>query len=197
MRICLIRHGETDWNNEKRIQGREDIPLNDAGIKQINESAKYLKKFDWKAIITSPLARAKMSAQIISKEIQLNNIYEEIDFIERDYGDASGKTIEETKVLFPDGIWVGSESSESLKNRTVNALNKYIKMFEGNDIIIVSHGGVINSILSFLNINEVEIGKTTLRNGSLTLLKKISDKLEILFFNKLGDELIGAVTTPN
>jgi len=190
MRICLIRHGETDWNNEKRIQGREDIPLNNTGIEQINESARYLRKFNWKAIITSPLARAKMSAQIISKEIQLNNIYEEIDFIERDYGNASGKTVDEAKILFPDGIWVGSESSESLKTRTVNALNKYIKKFEGDDIIIVSHGGAINSILASLNINDVEIGKTTLRNGSLTLLEKKSDKLEILFSNKLGDELI-------
>ena len=190
MRICLIRHGETNWNNEKRIQGREDIPLNETGIEQINESTKYLKRFTWKAIITSPLARAKMSAQIISKEIKLSDIYEEFDFIERDYGKASGKTVEEAKILFPDGIWIGSESSESLKNRTVNALYKYIKMFDGDDIIIVSHGGAINSILSFLNFNEVEIGKTTLRNGSLTLLEKKLDKLEIFFFNKMGGELI-------
>ena len=88
MKICLLRHGETDWNSLGKLQGREDIPLNIAGIEQINEVAKYLKNFNWGIIITSPLSRAKISSEIISKEIGNIAIREEIDFIERDYGKA-------------------------------------------------------------------------------------------------------------
>jgi broad specificity phosphatase PhoE len=64
MEICIIRHGETDWNKEKRLQGRENIPLNEEGINQIKNTIEYLKKYKWDIIITSPLSRAKQSAEL-------------------------------------------------------------------------------------------------------------------------------------
>jgi uncharacterized phosphatase len=70
MKICLVRHGETNWNKLNKYQGRADIPLNETGINQIKETAEYLKKFIWEEIITSPLLRAKQSAEIIAEEIK-------------------------------------------------------------------------------------------------------------------------------
>jgi len=190
MKICLLRHGETDWNNLGRLQGREDIPLNIVGIEQINEAAKYLKNFNWSIIITSPLSRAKKSAEIISKEIGNIKIHEEIDFIERDYGKASGMTPDERKLAFPDGIWIGIEPSEKLQNRTINALMKYIKEYDGNNILIVSHGAAINSILAYFSDNEIGTGKTTLKNACMTLLQKMDDGIKIIYYDKIANELV-------
>jgi len=190
MYICLLRHGETDWNNVGKLQGREDVPLNTAGIEQIKEASHYLNQFNWKIIITSPLSRAKASAEIISQEIGNIPIYENVDFIERDYGKASGMTPEERKLNFPDGKWIGMEAFETLQNRTVNALMKCIKEYEGKDIIIASHGAAIHSIVAYLSNNEIDIWKIIPKNASMTLLKKANDKFEIIFFNKTAKELI-------
>ena len=189
MKICLLRHGETDWNSLGKLQGREDIPLNIAGIEQISEVAKYLKKFNWRIIITSPLSRAKLSAEIVSKEIGNIKIHEEINFIERDYGKASGMTADERKLAFPDGIWIGVEPYEKLQNRTINALLKYIKEYDGNNILIVSHGAAINSILAYLSKNEIGTGKTILNNARITLLQK-NDEIKIIYYNKTANELL-------
>ena len=69
MKICLIRHGETDWNLIGKFQGREDIPLNKTGIEQIQRAADYLKKSKWGEIITSPLSRAKISFRSLSNQL--------------------------------------------------------------------------------------------------------------------------------
>ena len=190
MKICLLRHGETDWNSLGKLQGREDIPLNIAGIEQINEAANYLKNFNWGIIITSPLSRAKISSEIISKEIGNIAIREEMDFIERDYGKASGMTADERKLAFPDGIWTGVEPYEKLQNRTINALFKYIKEYDGNNILIVSHGAAINSVLAYFSKNEIGTGKTILQNACLTLLQKLNDEIMVLYYNKTANELL-------
>jgi uncharacterized phosphatase len=190
MYICLLRHGETDWNNLGKLQGKEDIPINNTGIKQIEETIKYLKEFDWKIIITSPLLRAKTSAEIISKGLGNIKIHEEINFIERDYGKASGMTTEEIKLNFPDGKWIGTESFEILQNRMVNTVLKYIHEYEGNNIIVVSHGAAINSVLAYLSKNQIGTGKTILRNACLTLLEKNNNEIKIIFFNKIVEEII-------
>jgi len=188
MQICLLRHGETDWNSAGKLQGRDDIPLNSLGVEQINEAAKYLKKFNWDIIITSPLSRAKVSAEIIAKETGDIKIVEEIDFIERDYGKASGLTLDEIKLSFPDGV-IEAEPHEELQDRTVSALMKYIKEYDGKNIIIVSHGGTINSVLAYLSGNEIGAGKTFLKNACITLLEKQGDKINIIYYNKTASEL--------
>ena len=186
MKICLLRHGETDWNNLGKFQGREDIPLNSTGVEQIKEVAKYLKRFKWKAIITSPLLRAKKSAEIISTEIKNIEIHEDADFIERDYGKVSGMKYEERNLYLSDE---SMESFEAMQNRTLGALLKYIKQYEGNDIIIVSHGAAIYSILTCFTENETGMGKTVSKNACMTLLEKNGDKIKIVFFNKTAAEL--------
>jgi uncharacterized phosphatase len=190
MLICLLRHGETDWNNLGKLQGREDVPLNNLGIEQVKEAIEYINTLDSKIIITSPLLRAIMSAEIISKEIVDSKIYEEMDFIEKDYGKASGMTPDERELHFPDGIWPGAEPSEKLQNRTVNALLKYIKIYDGNNIIIVSHGAAINTIIAYISKNEICNEKTILKNASMSLLEKTSNGIKVIFYNKTANELL-------
>ena len=189
MKICLVRHGETDWNNIGKLQGREDIPLNTAGIEQIKETAIYLKDFVWNAIISSPLSRAKKSAEIISEELGGLKIIEEFDFVERDYGKASGMTLDERKLHFPDDNWIGAESFDLLQNRTVNAVLKYAQEYDGNNIIIVSHGATINSILIYFGGNEVATEKSPLKNACMSLLEKTKNEINIVYYNKIASEL--------
>lgn len=72
LKICLVRHGETEWNSEGILQGKTDIPLNDLGIQQAEECADYLSQFQWDVVITSPLKRAKQTAEIINKKINVS-----------------------------------------------------------------------------------------------------------------------------
>jgi len=190
MKICIIRHGETDWNKEGRLQGREDIPLNDEGIKQIEETAEYLKKDKWDIIITSPLSRAKQSAEIIAKSVGLKEIIEEENLVERDYGEASGMTVEERKMAFPDGICNDAEIPEALQQRMVDSIIiKYKEIYYGKNIIIVSHGAAINSLLSYLSNNEIGSGKTILKNACINLLEYNEKEFKIVFYNKQANEL--------
>ena len=167
-----------------KLQGREDIPLNAAGVAQIKDTVNFFRKINWKVIVTSPLLRARSSAEIVAQEIGNIEIIEETDFVERDYGEASGMTPGERKIHFPDGKLTGEEPYEILQKRTVNALFKYIKKYEGNNIIIVSHGAAINSILAYLTNNEIGSGKTKLNNACISLLEKTDGKIDILFYNQ-------------
>ena len=189
MKICLIRHGETAWNSLGKLQGREDIPLNDSGIMQIRQTLPYFRKSKWEAIISSPLLRAKMSAEIIGKETGLDTIHEEAGFMERDLGKISGMTWEEVKKRYPDGNYEGTEPLDILQNRAVNALGKWINKFNGKDIVIVSHGATINSVLTKLSGNKIEMGKAIPGNAGISLLEKQGNAIDIVFYNKAVNEL--------
>ena len=94
MKLYLVRHGQTDWNNERRMQGHKNIPMNEVGIQQINDLADRIKKEDirFDRLICSPLDRAKKSAEIIKdKTGYKNDIIIDEDFIERSNGLLEGE----------------------------------------------------------------------------------------------------------
>jgi uncharacterized phosphatase len=189
MKIICIRHGETDWNKLGKLQGREDIPLNEAGIEQVREASRYFTPFVWDEIISSPLSRAKQTAEIIAEKAAIKNIREDLGLIERDMGEVSGMTMEERRRAFPDGKFGGMEPLEKMQSRVLNCLLTYTKEFPGKNIIVVSHGAAINSILSYLSNGEVGTGKTLLNNACLSLLEYDGKKFSIVFFNKEAKEL--------
>ena len=90
MAILMIRHGETDWNVAKKVQGKADIPLNENGIEQAKTARQKLKNEKIDIIICSPLKRARQTAEIINAEIQCPILYEE-GITERDFGEFEGK----------------------------------------------------------------------------------------------------------
>ena len=73
--ICLVRHGQTDWNFQEIIQGREDIPLNEVGKKQASQSAAALQAEAWDIIISSPLIRAQETAKKMQRQLDYNQFY--------------------------------------------------------------------------------------------------------------------------
>jgi uncharacterized phosphatase len=182
--VCLVRHGETDWNKLEKTQGREDIKLNRKGIVQASKCAELLKTAQWDVIVTSPLKRAKTTAQIISGYLGIAKIDEIYDFIERDYGKASGTTPQERAEMFSEGVIEGQEDWNLLKDRAMQALETVVNRYKGKRIIIVSHKGVINAILSEISHGEIGTGKTMLANGSISILKNNGSKWSIELYNR-------------
>lgn len=185
MEICLVRHGETDWNKSGKIQGHTDIELNKNGIIQANACANYLNNTPFELIITSPLKRAKQTAKIIAERKRLP-LVEMDEFIERNYGDAEGMTVEECQIIFPDREYPNQESKEDVRERVMNGLQQIQKEHKVSNIILVAHGGVINSILAMLSNNEIGSGKKKLANACLSTIYYDQGIWKIKNFNEIG-----------
>ena len=140
--IYIVRHGETDWNVEKRIAGQTDIPLNDTGIKQAMEVAKKLKDIKFDYVFSSPLKRAYQTAKIIRNE----NIIIDNRLIERYNGKLEGKLKSEIENIsdfnnVKDNIYE-VESIESIQNRVKDFFEEIKREYPNKNILIVTHAGV-------------------------------------------------------
>jgi len=182
--LCLVRHGETDWNNQRRLQGQEDVPLNDLGRQQAKESGLHLKEEHWDTIVASPLSRAFETAKIIQNELHQNiPIYTNDAFKERAFGDASGLTFDELRKTYPNRNIPNQEEWEEFKTRVFNGLEDIQTNFPDQKVLLVAHGAVINCILSVLSNGEVGTGKTKLINACISHLEHLNDMWNIKSYN--------------
>jgi uncharacterized phosphatase len=184
-KLCLIRHGETNWNKEGKLQGREDIVLNTYGEKQALYSGQYFKQMNWNVLISSPLKRALKTAEIIKDHLNFDEIVVMEEFIERDYGEISGLTKEEGTMKYPNGIVPSQESREQLTFRSMKGIGKVRDSFINQNVIIVTHGGVINSILSKLSNGKIGSGKTILKNACISQISYQNESWEIDSYNTI------------
>lgn len=181
----MVRHGETDWNAIGMLQGRTDIPLNETGILQAEECSEFLKTSQWDVIITSPLKRAKQTAEIINKNV-IAPVVEMEEFLERDYGDAEGMIDEERRSKFPDNIYPNQEERTSLNKRVIEGIGKINQEYGDKKILLVAHGAVINAILAVLSSGEIGSGKTNLINACISNIYLHQDKWRIKDFNQIS-----------
>jgi uncharacterized phosphatase len=190
MNIYLIRHGETDWNLIGKVQGREDIPLNDTGRGQARKCAKALQSTGIKTIITSPLIRAVETAKIIAgKDDSIELIIDE-DLIERDFGRLSGMAYDRRKYFDNFGHEETLEPLEKLSKRLIDCIHRYAGKYYNHDIIMVSHGAAINSVIMTLTDGEEGSGKTRLKNACISILTYEDMKLRLGLFNLSPEEFI-------
>jgi len=180
--FCLIRHGQTDWNAAGRIQGLEDIELNAVGRAQAAQTGVYLQQWQWDRIISSPLKRAAESAEIIASQLNLASVEIMDVFMERDYGECSGMTTAQRKHSFPDGIIPKQETLETLQKRALAGLQQ-LTIEPQARTLIVTHGGLINSLLAQFTNGEIGSGKTILHNASLALFQYQHNNWQILAYN--------------
>lgn len=172
--LTLIRHGQTDWNLERRIQGSTDIPLNDTGREDARTAAALLAGGTHHTIFASPLARAKETAQIIANELGLQSPESTYGMREREFGDGEGMLVEEYLAAYSDwhGLPRGAESMEQVRDRAVNALDKIASVARrrsaptAESVIVVTHGGVIRSLLHHVSSGTLPREGEALRNGS-------------------------------
>jgi broad specificity phosphatase PhoE len=152
--IVLVRHGETDWNRERRFQGHADTPLNDAGRRQARELAEALGSERLSAVYTSPLRRASETARIVAGELGLEA--RELEALrEIDVGDWQGMTVDEVRARFPERAdvawrsgWPNGETNEELAARVVPALFDLGRRHAGNRVLGVTHAGPIRAALA-------------------------------------------------
>lgn len=160
MRIELIRHGQTDWNRDDRLQGSSDIPLNATGRAQAVETAAVLADEGLAAIVSSPLMRARDTARIIAEilGIDLGASYD--DLIERDYASFEGKVASGPMPDEPDAEYPDVEGRASVTLRGMRAIAEIRDTrlpIDGPDATIaaVCHGTIIRFILSEILGEEI------------------------------------------
>lgn len=168
--ICLVRHGQTDWNLQFIIQGREDNPLNDTGRKQALDSAKFLSNEKWDVIVSSSLIRAKETAQIIADKVGVSTIHIDERLIERDFGEASGKLIASVIEKVEKREVEGMETDQELVERGMQAIKDIATTFEGKRIIITAHSHTIKAILCGIDSNLFDF-KIKLDNACANFVK--------------------------
>ena len=155
-RLCLIRHGETRWNAERRLQGHTDIELNHRGRAQAIQVAAALKivTLNFDAIYTSDLKRAADTANAIAQELKMPAIVMP-ELRERHFGALQGLTIPNAPHIKPD-LWrahiardldhelEGGESIAQFALRVQNVLRVMRERHSGKTVLLVSHGGTLD-----------------------------------------------------
>lgn len=167
--ICLIRHGQTDWNKKFLIQGRENNPLNEEGIIQAYVTANLLLNNDsnWDVIISSPLIRAVQTAEIIKDKLNLKSpIIINNNVIEREFGAAEGLTIsEEVYDRINNDDYDNLETCKELQKRSMDTIIDIVKSFPNKKILIITHSHFIKGLLTQIDSNFT--WTSSLKNASI------------------------------
>ena len=173
--ITLVRHGQTDWNLEGRIQGSTDIPLNDTGRAQARDVAARLAGARFDHIYASPLCRARETAVIIARELSLPAPLVTVGLREHEFGDAEGLLWDAYRERFgarPDDV-PGAESLEQLTDRALASLARIDVAARRRSaprlesVLVCTHGGVIRALLEHASGGTLPAPGERLGNGSV------------------------------
>jgi broad specificity phosphatase PhoE len=157
MKLYVIRHGETEWNQQKVMQGSIDIPLNENGKEQALKTGELLKNIHFDLIISSPLLRAKETSEIINKNYNKEIIIDE-RLSERNYGEFEG--VKKANMPYND-FWDYNlnnkyEKAENIRgfyNRIVGLIEEVKVKYNKKNILFSTHGGVCKVIEYYFNPN--------------------------------------------
>lgn len=177
--FAFIRHGQTDWNRDDRLQGSSDIPLNDVGRQQAHEAAAILRDGGWEAIVSSPLSRARETAEIMAADLGIELGPSYAAFVERDYGVNEGGSSSEIVAKHPNRDYPGAESLASVVARGTAGLAMVAADFGETPTIIVCHGTIIRYTLAALAGRRLP----GILNGSISTLELQNGVWQVLSVN--------------
>ena len=194
MKLYLVRHGETQSNSEKIIQGQADTNLNNIGRQQARNLASVLKKENITKIYSSDLSRAKETAEIINEQLKVE-MFLTSQLRELDMGNWEGKSFLEIQKTPHFEYWMlkptkldevrGGEKLIDLRNR-IEKFMLNVKNENGN-ILVVTHGIALTTfILSVLNSSMDNIWKVMVNNASLSVIRYL-DKFDSWVIEKFND----------
>lgn len=147
--FALVRHGQTDWNAERRLQGSTDIPLNDVGRGQARDAVAVLAGQQWDAIVSSPLSRAAETAALIADGLGLSVARHVPELAERSFGPAEGMQAgPELEALRIPGGFRGAESEEEAASRGLGSLEALAGEYRGGHVLVIAHGTLLRVSLS-------------------------------------------------
>jgi broad specificity phosphatase PhoE len=171
--LLLVRHGETDWNRERRFQGHADPPLNEEGREQARELARRLAGEDIAAVYTSDLLRARETAEILATALDAEVVALR-ELREIDVGNWQGLTWPEIEERHPDGAarwhrdghgWDSGETYEQLGDRIVAALREVASNHPAQRIVVVGHGGTVRATRAF--VEGVSVTESRQRSAAI------------------------------
>ena len=167
-RFCMVRHGQTDWNLEGRYQGQSDVPLNAAGLAQARALAQDLKNEHFDAIYSSDLTRAIETANAIAALHDHLSVNLDTRLREINQGQWEGVQVEEIRNRY-EHLWQirkadpaslrppGGETVREVQQRVEQALNEIANLYPTENILIVSHGLALATILC--TVKGVSVGQ--------------------------------------
>src|SRR6185437_5386630 len=138
--LLLVRHGETDWNAEGKLQGHTDRPLNDYGRRQARALAERLAGEEIEAVYASDLSRARETAEILGAQLGLP-VAVDPDLREKNWGNWEGLTADERLRIEYEG-----ESSEDHRSRTLRAVERIVERHPAGRVVVVTHGGSLRRL---------------------------------------------------
>lgn len=187
--FALIRHGQTDWNAQRRLQGATDIPLNDVGRGQARDAVAVLSGYEWDAIVSSPLSRAAETATVIADGLGLGVTRHVPDLTERSFGPAEGlRAGPALEALRIPGGYRGAESEDAAAERGLGALEALAEEFPGGRVLVVAHGTLLRVSLS----RAIGCTLHSIDNAVLNLAHHHAvDGWELEYFN--GERVVAAV----
>ncbi|WP_127588360.1 histidine phosphatase family protein [Paenibacillus koleovorans] len=149
----LIRHGSTDWNMLGRLQGQNDIQLNEEGRRQARLLGRHLRTEGWEVLVSSDLKRAHETALIVAEELGIREVIVDTRLRERTHGRLDGTTLEERIALFGEhwkSLDHGVESDERLFARSAACLTELAEQYGKTKLLLVSHGATLGVLLEGL-----------------------------------------------
>ena len=187
--LVLVRHGQTDWNRTRRIQGASDIPLNDVGRRQARDAAATLADGGWAAVYTSPLSRAAETASIVAAGLGLPEPVVVPGLAERGYGLAEGLTGDEVRERFRGAPVPGRESVQSVLARALEELDGLAERHPDDGIVVVTHGGVIGALIRWLTDEQLPAPGNLILNGSSHMFEHRDGALALVDFAAADEDL--------
>lgn len=195
-RVLLIRHGQTDWNMQRRWQGLEPTALNEAGFEQARALAAYLCHRSIRAVYSSDLPRALQTATVLAEALKLQPVVD-VRWRELHVGVFQGLNAEECEQRYPaemlkwrsddhDFIIPNGESRRALGERALAAWQDIVDQPHGPEVAVVSHGGTIHRLLVAL-LDVGERAHFQLTNTSITTVER----------DGAGWRLAGVAETPH
>jgi broad specificity phosphatase PhoE len=191
--ILICRHGETDGTRVRRIMGSLYVPLSDAGRAQCDALARLVAQFDVTTIVTSPLARAAETAEILARALKLEATIDG-DLEEVRFGRWEGMTYDEIRTdpafagYVTDPVTCTTPGGETIADVQRRGLAAIARARAGERTLFVSHGDLIRSTLChFLSMPLGQYRRLRVDNASLSALADHGSRIEIKFVNLLPD----------
>jgi broad specificity phosphatase PhoE len=148
--------------------------MNSTGIAQVKTAARALQRSDWDLVLTSPLGRARETAEIIAEQLGFDAIHQQDLLIERSFGEAEGLAYDQWKLKYSNLDEIpGGESKSELTSRSELLLQNLASTHPGKRILAISHGALIRTVLSISSKNELPRDGERLGNASLNIVSHL------------------------
>jgi len=197
-RIFLLRHGETAWNRERRIMGRRPVPLSERGRAQLSALTPHLLPLGIEQVFTSPLPRARSSAELVATALGGLPVVDEAGLTEVDYAAWEGRSFPDLRhdpdfhAFLKDPLGTpfpgGGETLYEVRDRVFAAMARVVAQAGGQPAVVVSHGDPLRLVLcGCLQLDVAELRRIRIDNGALSAIELTGDWVEVKFINMRPD----------